>query len=118
LVDIFIEEEKMNNINILQEITPTPRAIPSIVPLAYDAIAKLDMRLKGVATISNTQKSPVWKKYLLTIEEAAGYFGIGEKRLRRFVAENEGADYLMEVGSQVRIKRELFEQYLNEVYAI
>ncbi len=110
----------MSNITLIQEITPTPRAIPSIVPLAYDAITKLDARMKGVTATSNAQvnKSPVWKKYLLTIEEAADYFGIGEKRLRRFVAENEGADYLMEVGSQVRIKRELFEQYLNEVYAI
>jgi len=110
----------MSQITLVQEITQMPRTVPSIVPLAYDAIAKLDARMKGITALSNAQvtKSPVWKKYLLTIEEAADYFGIGEKRLRRFVAENEGADYLMEVGSQVRIKRELFEQYLNEVYAI
>ena len=29
---------------------------------------------------------PLWEKYLLTIEEAAVYFGIGENRLRELAA--------------------------------
>lgn len=33
---------------------------------------------------------PVWKKYTLSIEEAAAYFRIGENKLRRLVAEEPG----------------------------
>lgn len=56
---------------------------------------------------------PVWEKYSLNIEEAAAYFGIGEKRIRRIVAEHEGADFLLEIGSHKRIKRVQFEDFLD-----
>ena len=41
-----------------------------------------------------------------------------EKRLRRIAADNIGENYIMEVGSQIRIKRTLFEQYLDGVGTI
>lgn len=34
---------------------------------------------------------PIWQRYTLTIEEAAAYFRIGEKKLRQIVAEHENA---------------------------
>ena len=49
----------------------------------------------------------------VSAREAAEYYGIGEKRLRRIAADNVGEVFVMEVGSQIRIKRELFEQFLN-----
>lgn len=58
---------------------------------------------------------PTWEKYSLSVEEAAEYFGIGEKRLYALLHEHEGAAFILEVGSHLRIKRELFEKYLNEV---
>ena len=58
-------------------------------------------------------KVPIWKKYSLSIQEAAVYYGIGEKRLRSLVSEQIGADYILEVGTHVRIKREKFEDYLD-----
>lgn len=61
---------------------------------------------------------PIWEKYSLSIAEAAQYFGIGEKRLRQIVAENPRADFVMEIGSHVRIKRQLFERYLDRGIAI
>ncbi|SFQ50904.1 excisionase [Pseudobutyrivibrio ruminis] len=57
---------------------------------------------------------PLWKKYSLNIQEAAEYYGIGEKRLRQIISENRDAAFVLEVGSHTRIKRELFEKYLDE----
>ena len=57
---------------------------------------------------------PVWKKYSLSVEEATAYYGIGEKRLYSLIHEHAGADFILEVGSHIRIKRELFEKFLDE----
>lgn len=56
---------------------------------------------------------PSWEKYSLSIPEAAEYFGIGEKKLRQIIAENQNADFLLEIGSHVRIKRVRFAEYLD-----
>lgn len=55
----------------------------------------------------------VWEKYLLTIEEGAQYFGIGENKLRRIAEENEDSDYILSNGNRRLIKRKRFEQYLD-----
>ena len=44
--------------------------------------------------------------------------GIGEKKLRQLAAENEGAEFLLEIGSHIRFKRVLFEEFLNELTAV
>ena len=59
-------------------------------------------------------KVPLWEKYILTIQEAAEYFHIGEKKLRKLVEERTDADYLIMNGNRVMIKRKLFEKYLDE----
>ncbi|MCX4376254.1 excisionase [bacterium 1xD8-6] len=61
---------------------------------------------------------PVWRKYTLSIEEAAQYFHIGEKRLRQIIKDNPVADYLLWNGTHVLIKRKLFEQYIDIVEAV
>ena len=64
--------------------------------------------------MNHTEKTiPVWKKYSLNVSEAAEYYGIGEKRLRQIAGENEEADFILEVGSHIRFKRKLFEDYLD-----
>lgn len=64
--------------------------------------------------MSNAGKTvPVWEKYSLNIPEAAEYYGIGEKRLRKIANENVGADFILEIGSHIRFKRRLFEKYLD-----
>lgn len=56
---------------------------------------------------------PVWLKYSLNDEEASAYFGIGCKTLRQFIAEHDDESFVLMIGSHVRIKRRLFEEYLD-----
>lgn len=60
-------------------------------------------------------KVPIWKKYSLSIEEAAAYFGVGESKIRKIVLENPEENFFIEVGSRIRIKRELFAKYLDNI---
>lgn len=53
---------------------------------------------------------PYWKKYTLSIEEAASYFRIGEGKLRKLVSDNPNAEYLLWNGNRVQIKRTRFEK--------
>lgn len=76
------------------------------------------INMEKIVPIYKKIATPIWLKYSLSIQEAADYFGIGEKRLRQFVAENEGADFLLEIGSHIKIKRRRFEAYLDEAYAV
>lgn len=61
---------------------------------------------------------PIWKKYTLTISEASQYFNIGEKKLRQMVQENNTADFLLNNGAKVLVKRVKFEQFLDDTYSI
>ena len=57
---------------------------------------------------------PVWRKYTLSVQEAARYFRIGDKKMRKLIEENPGANYILWNGTRPQIKRKLFEQYLDE----
>ena len=55
---------------------------------------------------------PIWKRYLLSVTEAAQFYHIGEKRLRQIV------EFYLLVGNKVLFKKEQFEQFLAESTAI
>lgn len=61
---------------------------------------------------------PIWEKYTLTIEEAAKYFRIGEKKLRKLAEENPDANWLMMNGNRVQIKRKQFEKIVDSLDVI
>ena len=61
---------------------------------------------------------PYWKKYTLSIEEAAAYFRIGEGKLRKLVSEDPTADYILWNGNRVQIKRVKFQEYVDKLGAI
>ena len=61
---------------------------------------------------------PLWKKYSLNVQEAATYYGVGNKKLYEIIRNNPNADFLLEVGSHYRIKRVLFEKFLDEATTI
>ena len=56
---------------------------------------------------------PVWRRYTLTIEEAAGYYHIGEGKLRMLIDEHPNEDFYVMNGNRALIKREKFERYLE-----
>lgn len=64
------------------------------------------------------QDIPIWKKYTLTIEEAARYFRIGENRLRNIIQMYPDEDFIITVGNRVQIKRKLFEHYIDNATTI
>lgn len=61
---------------------------------------------------------PIWRKYTLTIEEAADYFRIGQRKIRKIIAQNPNADFLLCNGNRTQIKRKLFEKYIDEATVV
>ena len=61
---------------------------------------------------------PVSDKYLLTIEEAAEYFGIGQKRIRRLISLDPTARFILTVGNRTQIKRKEFEKYIDDASCV
>lgn len=61
---------------------------------------------------------PINEKYCLDIQEASEYFNIGDKKLRKIIAENPNADFILYNGIKCLIKRSKFEEYLDNVKSI
>ena len=51
------------------------------------------------------------EKYMLTIKEAAEYFNVGIKKMRRLAEDNEG-EFAIYMGNRYLVIRERFEQYI------
>lgn len=66
----------------------------------------------------NQIQIPFWKKYVMSVEEAAQYFNIGENKLRKMISDYPNAEYLLWIGTRVRIKRVLFEKYVDTLETI
>ncbi len=67
---------------------------------------------------NSESKVPLWEKYILTIQEAAEYFHIGEKKLRKLTEDQADADFIIMNGNRIMIKRKLFEKYLDEAASV
>lgn len=69
---------------------------------------------------NNMQKGviPVWKRYALTITEAAEYYHIGENKLRMIAGEHPEADFIIMNGNRILIKRQKFEEYLDHATVV
>ena len=57
---------------------------------------------------------PWWNKYTFSVQETSEYFGFSDKKIRKLIDENEDADFILWNGSRPRIKRKLFEQFVDE----
>jgi hypothetical protein len=86
----------------------------------------LPIMRKMVLKIDNTEAKvkgkmvPIWKKYMLTVDEAVLYFGIGEKKIRMLISENVDSDYCftVQVGNKSLINRHKFEEFLNQTISL
>ena len=84
------------------------------------------MRKMEVLKIDNTEAKvkgklvPIWKKYMLTVDEAVQYLGIGEKKIRMLISENTDTDYCftVQVGNKSLINRHKFEEFLNQTTSL
>lgn len=61
------------------------------------------------------QNLPIDQKYSLSFEEAAAWTGIGHRKLRQMVKDNPDALWHFGSMGKTRIKRKLFEQYLDQI---
>ena len=57
---------------------------------------------------------PWWNKYTLSVQEAAEYFGFSDKKVRKIIDEHENESFILWNGTRPRIKRRLFEQFIDE----
>ena len=71
-----------------------------------------------IASEKRDDSIPVSQKFTLTIKECAAYYGIGENRLRRMAAQPKCQWVLIVGPHKFLIKREQFEAFLNDQYAI
>lgn len=63
---------------------------------------------------------PIWKKYILTVNEAVEYFNISNKKIRKLVDYDINSDsrFALLNGTKILIKRKKFEEFLDAVETI
>ena len=69
---------------------------------------------------NNYNEVPMWKKFFLTVKEASLYFNIGENKMHRIVNDYLDSDYkfVVQNGGRNMIKRQMFEEFLNQTTSI
>lgn len=76
-----------------------------------ESIAVISVMLKEDMEVLEMNNIPVGERYTLTIKEAAQYFNIGIKKMRRLAEENLGVFAVLS-GNRYLIIRTKFEEYL------
>lgn len=57
-------------------------------------------------------------RYILTIQEAAVYFHIGENKIRDMAKQNPRASWILWNGTRYLIKRKKMEEFLDSINEI
>ena len=68
----------------------------------------------------NATLVPVWNKFLLSVNEASEYFGLGVNKIRRVANDYMDSDYnfVIQNGTKIMINRGKFEEFLNNTTTI
>ena len=64
------------------------------------------------------RQTPLNERYLLSIRDAADYFGIGEKKLRRLAENNLYHGFAVYNGNRYMIIRKKLEEFLESAESI
>ena len=62
-------------------------------------------------------KVPIWHKANLTIDEAVAYSGIGRDKLYA-LTNSENCVFVLWIGNRRLIKRQKFDEYIENMYSI
>ena len=78
--------------------------------------ARVDMEVSRMHLVDSSQNQsaeslPLGEKYMLTIKEAASYFNIGTKKMRRIAEDNLG-NVAVFCGNRFLIVRPKFEEFI------
>jgi excisionase family DNA binding protein len=79
-----------------------------------------DLEVQENSSSSNSSSKievPIWHKINLTIEEAAAYSNIGEKKIRELL-ENPTCEFVLRKGTHKLVKRKQFEDFLTNQVVI
>ena len=69
-------------------------------------------------SVCNNVDVRICEKYALTVSEATVYFGIGEKKLRSMISDYSHLGLFIQNGTKYMIKRQKFEDFLNNTTVI
>lgn len=58
------------------------------------------------------------ERYALTVEEAAIYFCIGQKKIRQIAEEHPSSGIAFTNGNRLTIKRKAFETFLDQLDSV
>ena len=56
--------------------------------------------------------------YAMTVEVAAQYFCLGQKKIRKLAEENPDAGFALQNGNRIMIKRKAFERFLDALDSV
>ena len=68
--------------------------------------------------MNETKRTPLGDRYMLTVREAAEYFGIGEHKLRDLLDKNPEKNLSVWNGNRQLIRRKRLEEYLDDCDSI
>lgn len=60
---------------------------------------------------------PLWHKTNLTVEEAVAYTGIGRDKLYE-MTNREDCPFVLWIGNRRLVKRQVFDEYIANIYSI
>ena len=73
----------------------------------------------NISNINNNREHvPIESRYALTVEEAAEYFRLGQKKIRCLAEDNPTAGIALQNGNRLLIKRRAFEDFLDRLDAV